>query len=159
DPARTIFVSPSAGSHCYDFEDDQVHCERAFFRTQYPGNFASCYADAFGHCAACGPAERSDGFCINTCEEGQPACHGDVSRSIFTGSSDTPACHLYDGDQTSCAKAFQLTDSDGGGVIASCWYDTVFDQCFGCSRDAQEAGSCVNSCPVCVGDLSSRTFF
>jgi hypothetical protein len=77
-----------------------------------------------------------------------------VTRTIFAGGPQTSACHTFDGNQTNCEKAYHQGD---GGIVASCYYDTDDDECFGCGPNNEEAGNCTNTCPVCQND-PTRTF-
>jgi hypothetical protein len=77
---------------------------------------------------------------------------------LFVGGPGTAACHVYDGDQTNCEKAFHMSQCGP----ASCWYDVFSANCNGCGPSNQQQGVCVNTCvdgpPTCEGD-ASRTIF
>jgi hypothetical protein len=147
DPTRTIFAGGPNTQACHQFDGDQGSCEQAF--ALGAAGVASCFYD-FGSCSGCGPNNLGD--CTNTCAP--PTCPGDVTRTIFAGGPQTSACHTFDGNQTNCEKAYHQGD---GGIVASCYYDTDDDECFGCGPNNEEAGNCTNTCPVCQND-PTRTF-
>ncbi len=153
DPTRTIYAGGPNTQACHQFDGDQTSCEQAFHRGQ--SGIASCYY-SFGDCLGCGPSNQSGGECTNTCNPA--SCPGDVTRTIFAGGPQNSACHFFDGNQVNCEKAYHL-GSDGTGIfVSSCYYDTDDDECRGCGASNQDAGECVNTCPVCQND-PSRTVF
>jgi hypothetical protein len=148
DPTRTVYAGgPNTGA-CQQFTDE-ASCEAAF-HTGMCGE-ASCYWDGFS-CNGCGPNNEGNGNCTNTCIDA--ACPGDPARVIYAGGPASSGCHFFDGNQTNCEKAFIR----GDGGIASCYYDTDFDECRGCGPNNEDSGACVNTCPVCAADPARTTF-
>jgi hypothetical protein len=158
DPTRTKFLGGPGIGACTVFSGTAgfaADCESAFHLTR-DGFAASCFFnETFNVCRGCGPANESDGECVNTCRPNQPVCEDDPSRTIFAGGPNTNACGRFDGDQTSCEAAFHKT---GVGTIASCFYDS--GSCVGCGPTNEGNGDCTNTCgtPACPAD-GTRTVF
>jgi hypothetical protein len=154
DPTRTFAGPPFAGTSggaCRQFDGNQSACDQAF--TLGDDGFASCFYNNADECRGCGGSNEGDGLCTNTCL-GVPPCSG--GRTIFTGRRGSEGCHRFDGDPTMCAQAYV----EGGGGIASCWYDAGEDECNGCGPENANEGRCTNVCappPTCPLD-PSRTF-
>lgn len=146
DPSRTVFVGPQDACETLTTE---AACDGAFVLNNV--GVTSCHWQGAG-CYDCTPSLQQDGDCVNACHP--PVCHGDPSRTRYTGGPYSSACHAYDGDQTACEQAFHL----GQGGIASCWYDGGSNQCRGCGPTNQENGDCMNTCATCGAD-PSRTIF
>jgi len=155
DPSRTIYAGGPNTSACHQFDNDQPNCEKAFHTSQDCGP-ASCWFDfQSGDCNGCGPDNRQNGQCVNTCVEGPASCPGDPSRTIFAGFSNSSACHNLDFSQTLCEKAFHMTQE---GYTASCYWDVAYEECNGCGPNHFNNGDCQNTCPACEGDPSHNVF-
>jgi hypothetical protein len=155
DPTR-VFAGPAfsgtSGGACRQFDGNQTSCNNAF--TFGDDGFASCFYNSnTNECRGCGSNNEGNGACTNTCL-GVPACPG--GRTIFTGHPGSEGCHRFDNDPAMCAQAYV----EGGGGVASCWYNPFQDECNGCGPENANAGRCTNVCappPTCPLD-SSRTF-
>jgi hypothetical protein len=156
DSSRTMFVGPRGTQACQHFDGDQTSCLQSF-ELERDGTPATCFFDSqLNDCFGCSQSSEANGKCTNTCVP-PPSCPLDSSRTIFAGGPDTEACHQFDGDQTSCVKAFHRGDSG----IASCFYNATNNECLGCGPSNESRGKCTNSCappPSCPLD-SSRTIF
>jgi hypothetical protein len=155
DPSRTIFAGLPQSAACQQFNGDPVGCESAYHFGQC--GFASCFYDPFSQqCQGCGFNNESNGACINTCQEGpEPTCPGDPSRDIFAGFAGSGACGYLSYSPTLCERAFHIT---GNGISASCYYDPIDEQCYGCGPNNESQGNCVNTCPSCEGDATRTTY-
>jgi hypothetical protein len=153
DPSRTTFAGGPNNEACHEFDGNQVGCEGAFHATQY-GRWVSCFYDDFSaECLGCGPNNRQNGDCVDTCLDGPIVCAQDPARTLFTGGPNTQACHQFDGDPASCNLAFHR----GQIGIASCFYDFNAAECRGCGIN--QGNDCVNTCaegPITCGQDPSR---
>ena len=102
---------------------------------RYPALWVTCSALGL---TLCGPAHA-----------GSPGCD-DPTRTVSTGGPQIGACHQFDGNPTGCATAYHTTGVDGGGAIASCFYNAQTDECDGCGPWNEAEILCTNSCvPGC----------
>jgi hypothetical protein len=116
---------------------------------------ASCFFDG-AVCRPCTVTAEADGLCTDTCRPAA-ACD-DPSRDIFAGGIGSEACRQFDGDEASCARAWE-TGAEGGA--ASCVFTVP---CRGCGPPNEARGDCTNTCgpvaPATTCDLDpSRTIF
>lgn len=151
DPSRTTFAGGPGTGACGQYDGNQAACEAAWHQGD---RFvaASCWYDTGSdNCRGCGYNNESGGDCVNTCKGG---CPGDVTRTTFAGPAGSAGCRQFDGNQASCEAAWNV---GGDGVHASCWYNIGNSQCRGCGANNQDAGLCVNTCPVC--DDPARTIY
>jgi len=156
DPSRTTYAGGPNTDACHQYDGDQATCEKAFHASQY-GQWDSCFYDtSFNECRGCGPHNRGNGDCVDTCLDGPIKCARNPARTLFAGGPDTAACHQYDGNPASCAIAFH----HGHYGYASCYYDASAGECLGCGQN--NAGIyCVNECsdgPVTCELDPSRIF-
>jgi hypothetical protein len=72
---------------------------------------------------------------------------GDPTRPLeATGAA---ACRVYDGDPTSCGRAWATTQN--GAQVVSCFYVPAQSACQGCGPSNQAGGLCVNTCATPPG--------
>ena len=158
-PSRTIFAGGPDTEACGQFDGNQTDCEKAFHRSLLlpDGSFliSSCYYDN-GSCRGCGPNNETNGNCTNDCTP-IPTCDMDSSRTLFAGRFGSHACQKFNGDQTSCEKAYH----EGDGGVASCWFDASSGNCLGCGPSNANDGLCTNTCqppPFCTTDPARTSF-
>ena len=160
DPARTIFAGGPFSQACHQHDGDPLTCQQAYHRDQC-GKATSCFYDFnFDECRGCGPTNRAEGLCVNSCASGPVACENDPSRTVFTGMPQNQGCRDFGlvVGTASCEIAFTI----GRGGAASCFYDSGADDCRGCGPPNEADGECINTCrsgPVACPADPTRTVF
>jgi cysteine-rich repeat protein len=135
DPARTIEATPG----CRAQGIDTAACTQAF-QISGMGEAESCFVASDGSCEACTADRQAVGLCANTCN----AICEDLSRWNNAGvSADDGPCTLYHDDSATCEATFYVGPQS---VPVSCFYDTEYGDCLGCTTELREEALCRNEC-------------
>lgn len=79
---------------------------------------------------------------LGVCASARAQTCSDATRTVEARGA--AACRVYDGDPTTCAKAWALTQN--GTEAVSCFYVPAQSACQGCGPNNQASGLCVNTC-------------
>jgi hypothetical protein len=146
DPTRTVFLGGPGGDVCKN-QKTQGDCEKSWHvgRLDLDHPSASCFWTGSA-CNGCGPRHANQGDCTNSCDTTPHRTCKDPTRTIFLAgqkASTAHRCRHWNGNQASCEMSYHIT---GEGTAATCWYDTVANECNGCGLRWETVGKCTNTC-------------
>lgn len=133
DTCQSVFDETACDSAWHLNENDES--TSCFWAPNQRGGGSACFS--------CGPENEAEMRCDNSCtEETIPACEDD-------GLVQRGSCHDFDGDESGCENAYQL--SERTRLPVSCSYGPNTDSnsstnCSGCGPTNQAGGFCTNAC-------------